>query len=143
MVQPKIKNNLQVPNYAGAQWNGSLDLTADIEEFKAITMETESEEQDGGHAHINNNNNNNQRQLSVSVHTVYTHSMDLYIYSSYWIINKTALPLQIRVSILGTVYILWAINNTGLPHPFLGSVQCRQFFICNLQCNILVLWCRH
>jgi vacuolar protein sorting-associated protein 13A/C len=37
------------------------------------------------------------RQLSLSVHVDRSHSLDLYVYSPYWIVNKTGLPVQIRV----------------------------------------------
>ena len=39
-----------------------------------------------------------KKQLSISVHVDKSQSMDLHVYSPYWIINKTGLPLQLRVS---------------------------------------------
>ena len=44
-----------------------------------------------------NDASTNNKQLSLSIHVSRTESLDLYIYTPYWIINKTSLPLQIRV----------------------------------------------
>ncbi len=48
------------------------------------------------------------RQLSLSIHVNTSNSMDLHIYSPYWIINKTQLPLH-----LGYV-LLFSTPPTGL-----------------------------
>ena len=42
------------------------------------------------------------KQLSLSVHASRESSrgsMDLYVYAPYWIVNKTGLPVQIRVGL--------------------------------------------
>jgi vacuolar protein sorting-associated protein 13A/C len=70
----------------GIDWTGSLELTTDLEEFKAINMESD------GHAE------GQSKQLSLSIYICQKQSMDLYIYSPYWILNKTMLPIQLRVS---------------------------------------------
>lgn len=67
------------------EWNGTLEVSSSLEEFKAITMETE-----GANELAN-------RQLSLSIHADRSKSLDLQIFSPYWIINKTGLPIQIRV----------------------------------------------
>ena len=47
-----------------------------------------------------NNGEGQTRQTSLSIHTKNGDFLDLYVYTPYWIINKTALPVQIRVSVL-------------------------------------------
>ena len=47
---------------------------------------------------INLQGETEKKQLSISIHVDKSQSMDLHVYSPYWIINKTGLPLQLRVS---------------------------------------------
>ena len=70
----------------GSDWTGTLEISHDMHEFRAIAMETE----------VNYENMN--RQLSLGIHIDNSTSLDLHIYSPYWVVNKTGLPLQIRVS---------------------------------------------
>ena len=83
----------QAMNYLGLDWTGSVDLTNDLEEFKAINMEADC------------NIDSQNKQLSLSIHVNQRLSMDLFIYSPYWIINKTGLPVQIRVSNLSKFWL--------------------------------------
>lgn len=69
-------------------WTGSVDLSNDLDEFKAISMETE----------VNVEGQN--KQLSLGIHVDRSNCLDLYMYSPYWIVNKTGLPVQIRVCCL-------------------------------------------
>ena len=64
-----------------------MELTNDNEEFKAITMETES---------MTDKEEQQNKQLSLNVHTKYTSTIDLYVYSPYWIVNKSGLLVQVR-----------------------------------------------
>ena len=73
-------------DYLAVDWSGIVELSAALDEFKAVTMDAES------------NIEGQNKQLSLGVHVNRENSMDLYVYSPYWIINKTSLPLQIRVS---------------------------------------------
>ena len=75
---------VQVLDYLHCDWRGWLDLTDDLEEFKAVTMEPDS--------------NVEGKQLSLSFHVKRGAALDLYAYAPYWIINKTRLPVEIRVS---------------------------------------------
>lgn len=77
----------QIINYMSIDWTGSLELTSDLEEFKAINMESDGSV-DG-----------QSKQLSLSIYVCQRLSLDLYVYSPYWILNKTSLPIQIRVRI--------------------------------------------
>ncbi len=79
--------------YLNSDWVGTLELAADIETYKVITMN----EMD-----INLQGETEKKHLSLSVHVDRSQSMDLYIFSPYWVINKTGLPqglpIQLRVS---------------------------------------------
>ncbi len=75
--------------YLGQDWAGTLDLSPSLEVYKAITMLQMD---------VNIHAETESKQLSISVHVDRCHSIDLYVYSPYWIINKTGLPLQLRVS---------------------------------------------
>ena len=79
-------------NYLGMDWTGSLELDeSDSEEFKAINMEPDKCSVEG---------QNKQLSLSIRIHMTQCRSMELYVYSPYWIMNKTGLPVQIRVRIV-------------------------------------------
>ena len=82
---------IQVADYLACDWKGTLEITRDMEEFKAIIMDTDVDP------------DNNNKHLSLSVHFNLTETCNLYIYSPYWIVNKTDLTFQIRVSRL----LLW------------------------------------
>ena len=74
-----------------SDWIGTLELGYNLETYKAISMN----EMD-----VNLQGETEKKQLSISVHVDKSQSMDLHVYSPYWIINKTGLPLQLRVSVL-------------------------------------------
>ncbi|XP_048240040.1 vacuolar protein sorting-associated protein 13A-like isoform X2 [Haliotis rufescens] len=83
---------ITITDYLGSDWTGSLDVTSDMDEFKAISMETD----------INMENVN--KHLSLSIHSNQSQSLDLYIYSPYWLVNKTELPLQLRGSMSDAMF---------------------------------------
>ncbi|XP_052241928.1 intermembrane lipid transfer protein VPS13A-like isoform X2 [Dreissena polymorpha] len=80
------KLNLYVSDYLTCDWRGTLDITREMEEFKAVTMDTDLDP------------DNNNKHLSLSVRCSLDRTWDLYIYSPYWIVNKTDLVFQIRGS---------------------------------------------
>lgn len=84
----------QVSDYLTCDWRGTLDITKEMEKFKAISMDTDLDP------------DNNNKYLSLSVHFNLTDTWNLYIYSPYWIVNKTDLTFQIRVSFVLAVYSL-------------------------------------
>ena len=84
----KLKKCYFQIDYLGLDWSGSLEISHEIEEFRAINMESDSDTE------------NNTKQLSLNIHANRKHSMDLYVYSPYWLVNKTGLPLQFRVGCL-------------------------------------------
>ena len=81
----------QLTDYLASDWIGTLELGYNLETYKAISMN----EMD-----VNLQGETEKKQLSISVHVDKSQSMDLHVYSPYWIINKTGLPLQLRVSVL-------------------------------------------
>ncbi|XP_053396044.1 intermembrane lipid transfer protein VPS13A-like isoform X3 [Mercenaria mercenaria] len=80
------KLNLFVADYLTCDWRGTLDITQEMEEFKAISMDTDLDP------------DNNNKHLSLSVHCNHDKTWNFYIYSPYWIVNKTDLTFQIRGS---------------------------------------------
>ncbi len=80
----------QLTDYLGLDWSGSLELSTELEPFKAINMECD------------NSLKAERHQLSISVHVTCEPTMHLYLYSPYWLINDTGLPIQIRVGVLPT-----------------------------------------
>ena len=76
----------QVSDYLGLDWMGSLEVSTEMEEFKAINMDPEQ------------NAEASNKQLSLSIHASHKNALDLFVFSPYWLINKTGLPVQIRVS---------------------------------------------
>lgn len=75
---------IQVPSYLGIVWTGSFNLSPDVEE-KIITMTTEQDTEGGN------------KQLGLSLKVERGETCEVLLYAPYWIINKTGLPLQIRV----------------------------------------------
>lgn len=111
---------MQITDYLGSDWTGSLDVTSDMDEFKAISMETD----------INMENVN--KHLSLSIHSNQSQSLDLYIYSPYWLVNKTELPLQLRVRQALRHSLAWYLN-TGCLNTF---AYCKLL----LSPNYITLW---
>ena len=95
----------QVSDYLTCDWRGTLDITKEMEEFKAISMDTDLDP------------DNNNKYLSLSVHFSLAETWNLYIYSPYWIVNKTDLTFQIRVS--------WFLNYSQLSI----SRSCGDYFL--------------
>eukprot|EP00106_Octopus_bimaculoides_P016057 XP_014783499.1 PREDICTED: vacuolar protein sorting-associated protein 13A-like isoform X4 [Octopus bimaculoides] len=78
------KLSLQITDYLSCDWSGNLDIGNDMEEFKAISMETETDME------------SSEKYLSISIHSVQSLTHDLRIYSPYWIMNKTDFPILLR-----------------------------------------------
>lgn len=91
-----LKTNLFVPSYLGISWSGSFNLRKDINE-KTVNMSTEHDT-DGGNKH-----------LKIAIKVTNEDSCRIFIHSPYWIVNKTGLPLQLRVQFkLLHTYILFS-----------------------------------
>lgn len=92
----------QVPLYFGVTWDGTFNLCYKLEE-KLLLMKTE-QDTDGGN-----------KQLSLNVRADKSESCHVIIYAPYWIINKTGLPVQIKVNnFFNPRYILTKMNVISL-----------------------------
>lgn len=74
--------------YNGLTWSGTFHYTPQLEE-KIVTLSTEEK---GG------------MQVLVNVKVERENSCKIFFYSTYWIVNKTGLPLHIKTSTSNTVY---------------------------------------
>ncbi|XP_046398302.1 vacuolar protein sorting-associated protein 13C-like isoform X1 [Ischnura elegans] len=83
---------IEMPSYLGIPWTGSFNLSPELEE-KTVSMVTEYETEGG----------NKQLGLNLKVERS-SGSCVILIYSPYWVINKTGLPLQMRGSMCDVVY---------------------------------------
>ncbi|KAK7492082.1 hypothetical protein BaRGS_00016746 [Batillaria attramentaria] len=97
-----LQFSLQMTDYLGCDWAGTLDVSPDLEEFKAIPMETDIDEE------------NVNKHLSLSIHADHNGGLDLHIYTPYWVVNKTQLPLQLRGSMTDTVLECGSSSNPVL-----------------------------
>lgn len=73
-------------NYLSLPWTGNFNFSNELEE-KILTMTTDCDT-DGGN-----------KQLGLNIKIDRTEGCELYLHAPYWIINKTGLPLQLRVKI--------------------------------------------
>lgn len=80
-----LKTDLVVPSYLGISWSGNFNLRKDVNE-KTVNMSTEHDT-DGGNKH-----------LKIAIKITNDDSCCIFIHSPYWIVNKTGLPLQLRVN---------------------------------------------
>ncbi|KAG1650405.1 Vacuolar protein sorting-associated protein 13C [Nymphon striatum] len=83
---------VEVMQYLGIPWTGSLEIYLNMEEHKTITMKTDHDTEGGN------------KQLSINVKVKNVHCLNLYLYVPYWIVNKTKLPLQFRGSGSDVIY---------------------------------------
>ncbi|KAK6636914.1 hypothetical protein RUM43_010578 [Polyplax serrata] len=90
-LQKPQKLTIDIPEYLGLHWTGSFSLATDVEE-KIVTMVTE-QDTDGGN-----------KQLSLSLSITRSPNIRVQVYSSYWIVNNTGLPLQIRGSMIECIH---------------------------------------
>lgn len=74
--------------YNGMMWSGTFHYTPQFEE-KIVILSTD--EKDG-------------KQVLVNVKVERENSCKIFFYSSYWIVNKTGLPLHIKTSVSNLIY---------------------------------------
>lgn len=72
-------------------WTGVYEIIQSLEEFKAVSMSP----YDFGFEGSNN------KHLTLTVHATQQPTVDLYVYSPYWLINKTDLVIQVKVREFG------------------------------------------
>nr|XP_045607569.1 vacuolar protein sorting-associated protein 13A-like isoform X2 [Procambarus clarkii] len=92
-LQEKVFLEVQVCNYLGSDWNGTLEIGAE----KGDDHRTVS---------LCHGDGNARRKLDLALYTVRDGSTSIYVYAPYWIVNKTGLPLHIRGSRSKIIYDL-------------------------------------
>ncbi|CAN8018523.1 unnamed protein product [Ixodes persulcatus] len=85
--------SIEVPYYLGSSWRGQLELSGNLEEAKGVQMQPQQAQPERMH-----------RQLCISIQLTCDCSLEVFLYSPYWVINKTGLPLQIRGSNSDVIY---------------------------------------
>ncbi|XP_071800647.1 intermembrane lipid transfer protein VPS13A-like isoform X2 [Asterias amurensis] len=99
------KMKMQVKNYLAANWEGKLLVSREMKAHESIAMETKDVEGD------------QKKYLTLWAHsTTDGGTWDIFLYSPYWIVNKSELPVEIRASRSRKVY-----NNHSLSEPILFS----------------------
>ncbi|UYV63297.1 hypothetical protein LAZ67_2003685 [Cordylochernes scorpioides] len=88
-IEPSKSQELQV-EYGGLPWHGKLEIACDLEEHRPISMAC-----DTAGAVL--------RQLALSV-AVASPNQDVHLFSPYWIVNLTGLPVHIRGASSEVVY---------------------------------------
>lgn len=94
-----------MPSYLGILWSGYFNLSPEVEE-KIVSMTTEQETEGGN------------KQLGLNIKVERRSLCEVILYAPYWIINKTGLPLQIRVSFLMSVH-------SSVPSTLFLYYKCR------------------
>ncbi|XP_062573690.1 intermembrane lipid transfer protein VPS13A-like, partial [Saccostrea cucullata] len=87
-LKQSYKLHLQIQDYQSIDWTGVYEITQTLEEFKAVSMAP----YDFG------NEGNNNKYLTLTVHATQQSMVDLYVYSPYWLVNKTDLVIQVKGS---------------------------------------------
>ena len=78
--------SIQVKNYLAANWEGKLLVSREMKAHESIGMETKDLEGD------------QKKYLTLWAHsTTDGGTWDIFLYSPYWIVNKSELPVEIRV----------------------------------------------
>ncbi|XP_042202978.1 vacuolar protein sorting-associated protein 13C-like isoform X2 [Homarus americanus] len=92
-LEEKVSLQVQVCNYLGSDWEGSLEIGAEKgDDHRTLTL--------------SHGDGNARRKLEVALYTVREGSISVYVYAPYWIVNKTGLPLRIRGSRSKVIYDL-------------------------------------
>lgn len=85
-------------------WTGVYEIIQSLEEFKAVSMSP----YDFGFEGSNN------KHLTLTVHATQQPTVDLYVYSPYWLINKTDLVIQVKVREFGEDLLNQRFSNTRI-----------------------------
>ncbi|KAK7084545.1 hypothetical protein SK128_022286 [Halocaridina rubra] len=92
-LNEKVYLEVQVCNYLGSDWDGTLEIGAERgDDHRILTL--------------SHGDGDARRKLELTLYTVREGSTSVYVYSPYWIVNKTGLPLHIRGARSKNVYDL-------------------------------------
>ncbi|XP_068229043.1 intermembrane lipid transfer protein VPS13A-like [Palaemon carinicauda] len=82
-LDDKVHLEVQVCNYLGSDWDGTLEIGPEKgDDHRTLTL--------------SHGDGDNKKKLELTLYTVRSGSVSIYVYSPYWIVNKTGLPLSIR-----------------------------------------------
>ncbi|KAK4321628.1 hypothetical protein Pmani_007575 [Petrolisthes manimaculis] len=82
---------VQVLNYLGSDWEGSVEVWGDSsDEHRTLTL--------------THGDGSRKRRVEVALYSSRGCTTSLYLYSPYWIVNKTGLPIHVRGSRSKIVY---------------------------------------
>ena len=74
-------------NYLNANWEGVLPISREMKSYESITMGTRD--------HLGDQ----KKHLNLWAHSsTGKGAWDIFLYSPYWVVNKSELPVEIRVS---------------------------------------------
>ncbi|CAH1274208.1 VPS13A [Branchiostoma lanceolatum] len=83
--------DIHLRGYQGLDWSGKFYISLDMDEYEMVVMETTSLKGE-------------KKQMALGVHTTVGGSRDVFLYAPYWLVNKTALPVEFRGAGSSTVY---------------------------------------
>ncbi|XP_037798990.1 vacuolar protein sorting-associated protein 13A-like isoform X1 [Penaeus monodon] len=92
-IEEKVILQVQVLNYLSSDWSGTLEIGAEKgNEHRTLIL--------------SHGDGDARRKLEITLYTVRSGSTAIYVYSPYWIVNKTGLPLYIRGARSKVIYEL-------------------------------------
>lgn len=92
-LENRISLEVQVSNYLGSDWDGILEIgTEKGDDHRTLTL--------------THGDGSARRKLECALYTVRAELTAVHVYSPYWIVNKTGLPLHVRGSRSKIVYDL-------------------------------------
>ncbi|XP_019641996.1 PREDICTED: vacuolar protein sorting-associated protein 13A-like [Branchiostoma belcheri] len=90
-MEKNHKVDVHLRGYQGLDWSGKFYISLDMDEYEMVVMETTSMKGE-------------KKQMALGVHTTVGGSRDVFLYAPYWLVNKTALPVEFRGAGSTTVY---------------------------------------
>ncbi|XP_033099721.1 vacuolar protein sorting-associated protein 13A-like isoform X2 [Anneissia japonica] len=87
-INPEIQNSMkiQVKNYLSSSWEGTVNVSSKMKHYDLVSMTTKDSDSE------------RKRYLNLGVHMSSTNGLDIFLYSPYWIVNKSELPIEVRAS---------------------------------------------
>ncbi|XP_078609633.1 intermembrane lipid transfer protein Vps13-like isoform X1 [Branchiostoma floridae x Branchiostoma japonicum] len=90
-MEKNHKVDVHLRGYQGLDWSGTFYISLDMDEYEMVVMETTDVKGE-------------KKQMALGVHTTVGGSRDVFLYAPYWLVNKTALPVEFRGAGSSTVY---------------------------------------
>ncbi|CAL4158065.1 unnamed protein product, partial [Meganyctiphanes norvegica] len=90
-MKEKVMIHIEVNNYKGIDWKGVIDISMCKEDDQRTLT-------------LCSDNGDTREKLEVGIYISCSGTTSIYVYSPYWIVNKTGLPLKIRGSRSKAIY---------------------------------------